>query len=143
MELAASSYVDTTSIFDTISKGGYEAIIPKTIFLYEFTRDTKLFDQYLKGKYSCKELHLKQSDPYFNFDFLWLNYIEHVSDPTNYTIKEYVDDKGNSYSIVVEAISRRKKFKDGSLPIAYCQPNILGYADIFEDLELPECFRGE
>ena len=77
-----------------------------------------------------------------NLDYLWQNYVDYISDPDEYyTIIEYEDENGVIYPIVVEAIARRRRFKDGSLPIALSSPFTDYYADIIPDLELPECFR--
>ena len=74
-----------------------------------------------------------------DLSFLWQRYVNHTS-PKNYTYKYYTDGAGESYLIQLEAVARRKKFPDGSLPIA-CK--LLGYncyADVFGELNLPGCF---
>ena len=125
---------------ESLADTGFQAIIPKVIFIFGFEAGQRIWDRYKNGEYTVKELHMTGKDRLVNLDYLWLNYIEYLSEPNDYTIIDYVDDKGVIYPIVVEAIARRRRFKDGSLPIALSSPFMTYYADIIPDLELPECF---
>ena len=125
---------------ESLADTGFQAIIPKVIFIFGFEAGQRIWDRYKNGEYTVKELHMTGKDCLVNLDYLWLNYIEYLSEPNDYTIIDYVDDKGVIYPIVVEAIARRRRFKDGSLPIALSSPFMTYYADIIPDLELPECF---
>ena len=125
---------------EALADTGFQAIIPKVIFIFGFEAGQKVWDRYKNGEYTVKELHMSGKGCLVNLDYLWLNYVDYLSEPSDYTIIDYVDDKGVIYPIVVEAIARRRRFKDGSLPIALSSPFMTYYADIIPDLELPECF---
>ena len=125
---------------EALADTGFQAIIAKVIFIFGFEAGQRVWDRYKNGEYTVKELHMSGKGCLVNLDYLWLNYVEYLSEPSDFTILDYVDDKGVIYPIVVEAIARRKRFKDGSLPIALSSPFMTYYADIIPDLELPECF---
>ena len=125
---------------ESLADTGFQAIIPKVIFIFGFEAGQRVWDRYKNGEYTVKELHMSGKGCLVNLDYLWLNYVDYLSEPSDYTIIDYVDDKGVIYPIVVEAIARRRRFKDGSLPIALSSPFMTYYADIIPDLELPECF---
>ena len=125
---------------EALADTGFQAIIPKVIFIFGFEAGQRVWDRYKNGEYTVKELHMSGKGCLVNLDYLWLNYVDYLSEPSDYTIIDYVDDKGVIYPIVVEAIARRRRFKDGSLPIALSSPFMTYYADIIPDLELPECF---
>ena len=125
---------------EALADTGFPAIIPKVIFIFGFEAGQRVWDRYKNGEYTVKELHMSGKGCLVNLDYLWLNYVDYLSEPSDYTIIDYVDDKGVIYPIVVEAIARRRRFKDGSLPIALSSPFMTYYADIIPDLELPECF---
>lgn len=125
---------------EALADTGFQAIIPKVIFIFGFEAGQRVWDRYKNGEYTVKELHMSGKGRLVNLDYLWLNYVDYLSEPSDYTIIDYVDDKGIIYPIVVEAIARRRRFKDGSLPIALSSPFMTYYADIIPDLELPECF---
>ena len=125
---------------EALADTGFQAIIPKVIFIFGFEAGQRVWDRYKNGEYTVKELHMPGKGCLVNLDYLWLNYVDYLSEPSDYTIIDYVDDKGVIYPIVVEAIARRRRFKDGSLPIALSSPFMTYYADIIPDLELPECF---
>ena len=125
---------------EALADTGFQAIVPKVIFIFGFEAGQRVWDRYKNGEYTVKELHMSGKGCLVNLDYLWLNYVEYLSEPSDFTILDYVDDKGVIYPIVVEAIARRRRFKDGSLPIALSSPFMTYYADIIPDLELPECF---
>ena len=125
---------------EALADTGFQAIVPKVIFIFGFEAGQRVWDRYKNGEYTVKELHMSGKGCLVNLDYLWLNYVDYLSEPSDYTIIDYVDDKGVIYPIVVEAIARRRRFKDGSLPIALSSPFMTYYADIIPDLELPECF---
>lgn len=125
---------------EALADTGFQAIVPKVIFIFGFEAGQRVWDRYKNGEYTVKELHMSGKGGLVNLDYLWLNYVEYLSEPSDFTILDYVDDKGVIYPIVVEAIARRRRFKDGSLPIALSSPFMTYYADIIPDLELPECF---
>ena len=125
---------------EALADTGFQAIVPKVIFIFGFEAGQRVWDRYKNGEYTVKELHMSGKGCLVNLDYLWLNYVDYLSEPSDYTIIDYVDDKGVIYPIVVEAIARRRRFKDGSLPIALSSPFMTYYADIIQDLELPECF---
>lgn len=127
---------------EALADTGFQAIVPKVIFLFGFEAGQRIWDRYKNGEYTVKELHMSGSNSILNLDYLWQNYVDYISEPDEYyTIIEYEDENGVIYPIVVEAIARRRRFKDGSLPIALSSPFTDYYADIIPDLELPECFR--
>lgn len=126
---------------EALADTGFQAIVPKVIFIFGFEAGQRIWDRYKNGEYIVKELHMSGKSCIVNLDYLWVNFVDFLSEPTDYTILDYADDKGVVYPIVVEAIARRRRFKDGSLPIALSSPFTDYYADIIPDLELPECFR--
>ena len=114
-------------------------IVPRRIYLYSFPDNKSIRQSFENGDYTARELFLEEKQGALDLSFLWQRYVNHTS-PKNYTYKYYTDGAGESYLIQLEAVARRKKFPDGSLPIA-CK--LLGYncyADVFGELNLPGCF---
>ena len=115
-------------------------IIPKKIFLFEFPENKDMRDCYKNNNYEVKELVLDGCHSAIDMSFIWKNYVNKVCNPDKYSYRYYKDGLGNLYLILVEAIGRNKKFKDGSLPFACKLAGYNCYADVFENLKLPKCF---
>lgn len=115
-------------------------IIPKKIFLFEFPENKDMRDCYKNNNYEVKELVLDGCHSTIDMSFIWKNYVNKVCNPDKYSYRYYKDGLGNLYLILVEAIGRNKKFKDGSLPFACKLAGYNCYADVFENLKLPKCF---
>lgn len=118
-----------------------DMIIPKKIYLYEFPEERGMRDAYELGIYNVVELVLDKSRSAFDMSFIWKNYVNRVCDPDKYSYRYYRDDVGGLYLVLVEAIGRGKRFKDGTLPIACKLDGFNCYADVFPTLKkLPSCF---
>lgn len=125
---------------DDFFRDASDMIIPKKIFLFEFPENKDMRDCYKNNNYEVKELVLDGCHSAIDMSFIWKNYVNRVSNPDKYSYRYYKDGLGNLYLILVEAIGRNKKFKDGSLPFACKLAGYNCYADVFENLKLPKCF---
>lgn len=117
-----------------------DMIIPKKIYLFEFPENKDMRICYVKNDYDVKELVLDGCHSSIDMSFIWKNYVNRVCNPDKYSYRYYKDDLGNMYLILIEAIGRNKKFKDGSLPFACKLAGYNCYADVFPNLKLPNCF---
>ena len=124
----------------TLFADASDMIIPKKIYLFEFPENKSIRDCYENDNYEIKELILDGTHSSIDMSFIWKNYVNRVCNPDKYSYRYYKDGIGNLYLILVEAIGRNKKFKDGSLPFACKLEGYNCYADVFEDLRLPKCF---
>ena len=125
---------------DDFFRDASNMIIPKKIFLFEFPENKDMRDCYKNNNYEVKELVLDGCHSAIDMSFIWKNYVNKVSNPDKYSYRYYKDGLGNLYLILVEAIGRNKKFKDGSLPFACKLAGYNCYADVFPNLKLPKCF---
>ena len=125
---------------DDFFRDASNMIIPKKIFLFEFPENKNMRDCYKNNNYEVKELVLDGCHSAIDMSFIWKNYVNKVCNPDKYSYRYYKDDLGNLYLILVEAIGRNKKFKDGSLPFACELAGYNCYADVFPKLKLPKCF---
>ena len=125
---------------DDFFRDASNMIIPKKIFLFEFPENKNMRDCYKNNNYEVKELVLDGCHSAIDMSFIWKNYVNKVCNPDKYSYRYYKDDLGNLYLILIEAIGRNKKFKDGSLPFACKLAGYNCYADVFSNLKLPKCF---
>ena len=125
---------------DDFFRDASNMIIPKKIFLFEFPENKNMRDCYKNNNYEVKELVLDGCHSAIDMSFIWKNYVNKVCNPDKYSYRYYKDGLGNLYLILIEAIGRNKKFKDGSLPFACKLAGYNCYADVFENLKLPKCF---
>ena len=125
---------------DDFFRDASDMIIPKKIFLFEFPENKDMRDCYKNNNYEVKELVLDGCHSAIDMSFIWKNYVNRVSNPEKYSYRYYKDGLGNLYLILIEAIGRNKKFKDGSLPFACKLAGYNCYADVFPNLKLPKCF---
>lgn len=115
-------------------------LVPRKIYLYSFPDNKSMREAFEDEDYTVQTLYLEEKQGALDLSFLWKKYVNRIK-PEHYNYKYYVGGGGESYLILLEAIARRKKFPDGSLPIA-CK--LLGYncyADVFVDSSLPSCFE--
>lgn len=125
---------------DDFFRDASNMIIPKKIFLFEFPENKNMRDCYKNNNYEVKELVLDGCHSAIDMSFIWKNYVNKVCNPDKYSYRYYKDDLGNLYLILIEAIGRNKKFKNGSLPFACKLAGYNCYADVFPNLKLPKCF---
>ena len=125
---------------DDFFRDASDMIIPKKIFLFEFPENKNMRDCYKNNNYEVKELVLDGCHSAIDMSFIWKNYVNKVCNPDKYSYRYYKDGLGNLYLILIEAIGRNKKFKDGSLPFACKLAGYNCYADVFPKLKLPKCF---
>lgn len=136
MELSIESREDLLEVLENTT---FDSIIPKEIYLYEFNKDKPLYEGYKNGSYSMKKLVLAEKDSIINLDFFWPYYIEFIENEDKIT-RQYIDEFNNVYNIIVTSIGKRNLYADGSLPYALSNSQH-DYADIIQELELPECFK--
>lgn len=125
-------------IKDFFERAG-NVLVPRKIYLYSFPDNKSMREAFEDEDYTVQTLYLEEKQGALDLSFLWKKYVNRIK-PEHYNYKYYVGGGGESYLILLEAIARRKKFPDGSLPIA-CK--LLGYncyADVFVDSSLPGCF---
>ena len=125
---------------DDFFRDASDMIIPKKIFLFEFPENKDMRDCYKNNNYEVKELVLDGCHSAIDMSFIWKNYVNKVCNPDKYSYRYYKDGLGNLYLILIEAIGRNKKFKDGSLPFACKFAGYNCYTDVSENLRLPTCF---
>ena len=125
---------------DDFFRDASDMIIPKRIYLFEFPENKDMRDCYKEKNYEVKELVLDGCHSALDMSFIWKNYVNKVCNPDKYSYRYYKDGLGNLYLILIEAIGRNKKFKDGSLPFACKLAGYNCYADVFPKLKLPKCF---
>ena len=126
-------------IKDFFERAG-NVLVPRKIYLYSFPDNKSMREAFEDEDYTVQTLYLEEKQGALDLSFLWKKYVNRIK-PEHYNYKYYVGGGGESYLILLEAIARRKKFPDGSLPIA-CK--LLGYncyADVFVDSSLPSCFE--
>ena len=138
MEMTLNSPIGLA--LDDFFRDASDMIIPKKIFLFEFPENKDMRDCYKNNNYEVKELVLDGCHSAIDMSVIWKNYVNRVSNPEKYSYRYYKDDLGNLYLILIEAIGRNKKFKDGSLPFACKLTGYNCYADVFPNLKLPKCF---
>ena len=137
MEIAQQMPV-CLDIKDLFANAG-NVLIPRKIYLYSFPDNKSMREAFEDEDFIVQELHLEEKHGALDLSFLWKKYVNRIN-PENYSYKYYVGGGGESYLVQIEAIARRRKFPDGSLPIA-CK--LLGYncyADVFSNSTLPNCF---
>ena len=125
-------------IKDFFERAG-NVLVPRKIYLYSFPDNKSMREAFEDEDYTVQTLYLEEKQGALDLSFLWKKNVNRIK-PEHYNYKYYVGGGGESYLILLEAIARRKKFPDGSLPIA-CK--LLGYncyADVFVDSSLPGCF---
>ena len=138
MEMTLNSPIGLA--LDDFFRDASDMIIPKRIYLFEFPENKNVRDCCKNNDYEVKELILDGSHSSIDMSFIWKNYVNRVSNPEKYSYRYYKDGLGNLYLILIEAIGRNKKFKDGSLPFACKLAGYNCYADVFPKLKLPKCF---
>lgn len=131
-----TAYPNLVDIF----RNAGDVLLPRKIYLYKFPEGKDIRSCYESNDFIERELELDGKHSILDMSFLWKNYVNRVCDPDVYSYRYYKDEIGNTYLILVEAIGRNKKFKDGSLPIACKLMGYNCYADVFEELKLPSCF---
>lgn len=125
-------------LLDVLENMTFDSIIPKEIYLYEFIKDKSIYEGYKSGEYSMKKLILAEKESIINLDFFWPNYIEHFENEDK-IVRQYVDESNKIYNVVVSSVGKRKTYANGDLPYALLNSRH-SYADVIQELELPECF---
>ena len=115
-------------------------LVPRVIYLYRFPDNKDIKEAFESGSYTVIRAILEEKGGVLDMSFLWKKYVNRIS-PRDYSYKYYVDEKGESYLVQLEAIARRKKFPDGSLPIACKTLGYNCYADVTDAFSLPGCFK--
>ena len=80
MESAAVISLNKNPI-EALADTGFQAIVPKVIFLFGFEAGQRIWDRYKNGEYTVKELHMSGSNSILNLDYRWQNYVDYISDP--------------------------------------------------------------
>lgn len=123
-----------------LKKSKLGRMLPRMLFLFGFPKGKNIRESYDSGDYISLDLTLMDCEDVDRDYPYWKEYIEDLKNDLGFVIP-YVDEQGNVYELIVDALCRETKLRDGRLPIALVTEEKVFYAGDDPMLILPECFN--